>query len=110
MKKALMTILGVVLSISVLCLPANGQPEKKENPSAQDLLIQSEVETAVSMLQAVFTKQQQGEMTLGAGKEAWRRSSARASVWNRRIFLGRYDGRCQRGAVRPEGCRGNKPS
>lgn len=63
MKKALMTMLGVVLSISVLCLPANGQPEKKENPSAQDLLIRSEVETAVSMLQAIFTKQRQGEMT-----------------------------------------------
>ena len=69
MKKALMTILGVVLSISVLCLPANGQPEKKENPSAQDLLIRSEVETAVSMLQAVFTKQRQGEMTLEQAKK-----------------------------------------
>ncbi len=69
MKKALMTMLGVVLSISVLCLPANGQPEKKENSSAQDLLIKCEVETAVSMLQAIFKKHQQGEMTLEQAKK-----------------------------------------
>ena len=69
MKKALMTMLGVVLSISVLCLPTNSQAEKTENPSAHDLLIRSEVETAVSMLQAIFTKQQQGEMTLEQAKK-----------------------------------------
>lgn len=69
MKKTLMTMLGVVLSIAVLYLPANGQAGKTENPSAQDVLIRSEVETAVSMLQAIFTKQQQGEMTLEQAKK-----------------------------------------
>jgi methyl-accepting chemotaxis protein len=69
MKKTLMVMLGVVLGISVFCLPSNGQPEKKENPSAQDLLIRSEVETAISMFQAIVTKQQQGEMTLDQAKK-----------------------------------------
>ena len=36
---------------------------------AQDLLIKSEVETAVSMLQAIYTKHQQGAMTLEKAKE-----------------------------------------
>jgi len=69
MKKALVTMFGVVLSISVLCSPANGQTEKKENPSGQDLLIRSEVETAISMLQAISTKQQQEEMTFEQAKK-----------------------------------------
>jgi len=63
MKKALMMTLTVLLNCAVLCLPVNGQTGKGENLSAQDLLVRNEVETAVSMLQAIFTKQQQGEMT-----------------------------------------------
>ncbi|MCX5885591.1 MAG: cache domain-containing protein [Proteobacteria bacterium] len=69
MKKALMMTLTVLLNCAVLCLPANGQTGKGENLSAQDLLVKSEVETAVSMLQAIFTKQQQGEMTLEQAKK-----------------------------------------
>lgn len=69
MKKALVTMFGVALSVLVLCLPANGHTEKKENPSAQDLLIRSEVETAISMLQAISTKQQQEEMTFEQAKK-----------------------------------------
>jgi methyl-accepting chemotaxis protein len=63
MKRTLMMTLAVLLNCAVLCLPANAQTGKEENPSAQDLLVRNEVETAVSMLQAIFAKQQQGEMT-----------------------------------------------
>jgi hypothetical protein len=64
MHRVLMTMLAVFLNVAVLCLSANGQPEKGKNLLVQDLLIKREVETAVSMLQAIFTKQQQGEVTL----------------------------------------------
>ncbi len=37
--------------------------------SLQDLLIKNEVETAVSMLQAVYAKHSQGEMTLDQAKQ-----------------------------------------
>lgn len=37
--------------------------------TAQDLLIKSEVETAVSMLQAIYTRHQRGEMTLEEAKK-----------------------------------------
>ena len=67
--KALMTVLVVLLSVPGLCLFAGEQPGQLENSSAQDLLIKSEVETAVSMLQAIFAKHQQGEMTLAKAKE-----------------------------------------
>ena len=69
MKGVLMTACVVLMSIAFLCLPAGSQPVKQENSSAQDLLIKSEVETAVSMLQAIFTKHQRGAMTLEKAKE-----------------------------------------
>ncbi|MFH0802944.1 MAG: cache domain-containing protein [bacterium] len=69
MKKALVTILVVLLNVVALCLPAGAQPGKLEKSSAQDRLIKSQVETAVSMLQAIFTKQQRGEMTLEQAKK-----------------------------------------
>ena len=59
----------VLLSVAGLCPFAGAQPGEPENASAQDLLIKSEVETAVSMLQAIYAKQQQGEMTLAKAKE-----------------------------------------
>ena len=61
MRSALMTTLAVLVNVTVLCLPATGQ---SENPAAQDLVIKSEVETAISMLQSISAKQQRGEMTL----------------------------------------------
>ena len=68
MKRTLMTVFVVLLNVAFLCLPACEQVGKLENSPAQDLLIKSEVETAVSMLQAIFTKHQQGEMTLEQSK------------------------------------------
>ena len=59
MKKVLMTVFVVLLNVTFLCIPADAQVEKLEHSSAQDLLIKSEVETAISMLQAIFVKHQQ---------------------------------------------------
>jgi len=59
----------VLLSMAVLGLLACTQSEKLEKPTAKDLLIKNEVETAVSMLQAISAKQQQGEMTLEQAKK-----------------------------------------
>lgn len=64
MKRLLVTVQMVLLGMAFLCLPAKAQ----ENPSAQDVLVKSEVETAVSMLQAIFAKHQQGAMTLEEAK------------------------------------------
>jgi len=69
MKKIVVTVFVVLLSMAFLCTPASAQAGKLENSSAQDLLIKSEVETAVSMLQAIFTNHQQGEMTLEQAKK-----------------------------------------
>jgi methyl-accepting chemotaxis protein len=66
MRSALMTTLAVLVNVTVLCLPATGQ---SENPAAQDLVIKSEVETAISMLQSIAAKQQRGEMTLDQAKK-----------------------------------------
>ena len=69
MKSILMKTLVALLSIAFLCLFAGAQSEKQENLLDQDLLIKSEVETAVSMLQAIYAKHQQGAMTLEEAKE-----------------------------------------
>ena len=69
MKNVLRKILIALLSIAFLCMFASAQSEKQENLLDQDLLIKSEVETAVSMLQAIYAKHQQGVMTLEEAKE-----------------------------------------
>ena len=69
MKNALITTLVVLLNMAFLCLAADTQAGKPENSPVKDLLIKSEVETAISMLQAIFTKHQQGEMTLAQAKK-----------------------------------------
>ncbi|MBN2061565.1 MAG: cache domain-containing protein [Deltaproteobacteria bacterium] len=69
MKRLLMMLCIVVLSVEFLGLSAGAQYHKQENLSAQDMLVKSEVETAVSMLRTVFTKHKQGAMTLEKAKE-----------------------------------------
>ncbi len=59
---------GFVIA-ATLFLPACAQLGPTKGDSAQDLLIKSEVETAVSMLQAVYAKSQAGEMTLDEAKK-----------------------------------------
>ena len=53
MKRAWMTILGVLLNLAVLCLPASAQPVKLENSSTQDILIKNEVETGIKLSSAM---------------------------------------------------------
>ncbi len=69
MKKALILVCMVLLNGAFLYLPASAQAGKLVNSSAQDLLIKNEVETAVSMLQAIFTIHQKGELTLEQAKK-----------------------------------------
>jgi methyl-accepting chemotaxis protein len=69
MKKVLMTTCVVLLSVAFLGLSAGAKSDKQKNTSTQDVLVKSEVETAVSMLRAIFAKYQQGAMTLEKAKE-----------------------------------------
>jgi methyl-accepting chemotaxis protein len=69
MKKLWMTILVGFLSVWIFCLSAAAQTQGPTNVSAQDILIKGEVETAVSMLQAIHTRQQRGEMTMVKAKK-----------------------------------------
>lgn len=67
--KKLWVMAVVILNVAAFCLPAVAEKQKSEASSAQDLLIRSEVETAVSMLQAIHKKHQEGEMTLAGAKQ-----------------------------------------
>lgn len=65
MKKVLMTLLAA----AIFCLPAGAWARISGHSSAQDMLIRSQVETAVSMLQILADKQTQGEMSLDEAKK-----------------------------------------
>ncbi len=69
MKKLLIIMFAVLLNSMFLSLPATAQDGKLEASSAQDILIKSEVETVVSMLQAIYAKHQQDEMSLAEAKK-----------------------------------------
>jgi len=58
-----MVVLAVLLMMA-FCLPASAQ----QGAACLDLLIKSEVETAVSLLAAIHARHQKGEMTLEAAK------------------------------------------
>jgi len=67
MKRTLMTVFVILLNAAILFMAACAHVEKPATLS-QDQLIKSEVETAVSMLQAIYTKHQEGKMTLEQSK------------------------------------------
>ena len=69
MKKTSFVFLLIVLTASFLCQFACAKKVEINKPPDQDLLIKSEVETAVSMLQAISAKQEQGELTLDQAKK-----------------------------------------
>ncbi len=69
MKWRLMSRLAFFLGLTVLCLSVGTQTAGGETTSSQDSLIRSEVETAVSMLQAIYAKHQKGEMSLEQAKK-----------------------------------------
>ena len=68
MKRTLMTVFVILLNVAILSLAACAHVEKPATQT-QDLLIKSEVETAVSMLQAIYTKHQEGKMNLEQAKK-----------------------------------------
>ena len=69
MRRILMTAGVVLMGAAMLCVSAFAQTGKPDNSAAQDVLVKSQVETAGSMLQAIFVKYQQGAMTLEKAKE-----------------------------------------
>lgn len=69
MKRVLMVVFVVCLQVAFLCLPAGSQAGEPGKSSSQDILIKSEVETAVSMLQAIFAQHQKGDMTLAQAQK-----------------------------------------
>ncbi len=69
MKKTLIATLLALICVIAFSLPATAKTGKSEGSSAQDLLIKSEVETAVSMLQGIYNRHQKGEMTLDQAKK-----------------------------------------
>jgi len=69
MQKVLLILFIGFLGLLVFCMYGFAQIEKPENISNQDLLIKNEVETAASMLQAIYVKYQAGEMTLENAKK-----------------------------------------
>ncbi len=64
MSRLLMTVAGLSLSIVVVGALANARAEQGSSLAPQDELVKSEVETAVSMLKAIYEKHQRGELTL----------------------------------------------
>ena len=65
MKRVFIVMTIVMTMCAVWPLSAGAEM----NATAQDLLIKSEAETAISMLQAVYAKYQNGEMTLEQAKK-----------------------------------------
>ncbi|MBP7342966.1 MAG: cache domain-containing protein [Smithellaceae bacterium] len=61
-------ILTGVLCV-VLCWPAAAETPAVNHAALQDALIKSQVETAVSMLTAIYARQQRGEMSAEKAKE-----------------------------------------
>jgi methyl-accepting chemotaxis protein len=69
MKKVVITLLVVFMSAWIFCLSAQAQTKEQAAFAYGDLLIKSEVETAVSMLGAIHAKYQRGEMSLDKAKQ-----------------------------------------
>ncbi len=69
MKRILVVIFMVFLSVMFLNQSGFCQSKTGKALSAQDLMIKGEVETAISMLQAIYEKYQKGEMTMQQAKK-----------------------------------------
>lgn len=69
MKRVLKAVPVIIFCTAVLCVPVFAQAERLESSAAQDLLIKSQVKTAVSMLRAIHAKCQRGEMSIELAKE-----------------------------------------
>ena len=69
MKKVMMSMMIGLMSVLIFCLTAAAQTPMPANASSQDLLIKSEVETAVSMLAVINAKYKKGEMNIEQAKK-----------------------------------------
>jgi signal transduction histidine kinase len=69
MKKILVAILLVLFVSIVFYQTGFCRTNTGKGSAAQDLLIKSEVETAISMLQTIYLKYQKGDMTLDQAKQ-----------------------------------------
>jgi methyl-accepting chemotaxis protein len=69
MKRILAAMVLTLSATIVFGQPAFCQSKAGKGSSAQDLMIKSEVETAISMLQTIFSKHQKGELTLEQAKQ-----------------------------------------
>lgn len=68
MRKTVMAILALLLAIPVLNGTAFAERIQKGQSAAKDMAVRSQVETAVSMLQVVYRKSLNGELTLDQAK------------------------------------------
>jgi methyl-accepting chemotaxis protein len=69
MRKVAAVVFPIVLSFMSVFLPTNVYADTARSLSPSDQLIKSEVETAHSMLHAIFKKYQEGEMGLDEAKK-----------------------------------------
>ena len=69
MKKTFAAALAGIFLAVVLIVPAFALRSGAQVTAAMDLLIKSELETALSLLQAVYAKHQKGEMSLEKAKD-----------------------------------------
>ena len=63
---------GAVLILPVTIVLSQGafsKSKKAEGSAAQNLMIKSQVETAISMLQTIYSKHENGELTLEQAKQ-----------------------------------------
>lgn len=69
MKKAFSIVLTVLFLAAGMGFPSSAPAGGSEDSASSDLLIKCEIETALSLLQAVYGKYQKGEMTLDKAKQ-----------------------------------------
>lgn len=69
MKKTFLAVLPILSLALIASQGSFGQSKTEKGLPQQDLLIMSEVETAISMLQTISSKQESGELTLEQAKQ-----------------------------------------
>jgi methyl-accepting chemotaxis protein len=68
-KKSITAVVIILLSLPLFFLTAQAEKHQKGQSRSRDILVKSEVETAVSMLQAIYLKSSSGEMSLDQAKK-----------------------------------------
>ncbi len=63
-----LVLVAALLFVTAESSPAETAPSKQQAVNCQDILIKTQVETALSMLNAIYTKHKNGELTLEQAK------------------------------------------